>query len=152
MQVKFKVSLAWVLRYSHTTIFLFHSLRMMPVLALKHWKYKYSTVGRSYIEAMNWPTILYIIYSMAPFITYLRKEHTADLQLGIQMSPFYHLITSLCHWVMTKKGISRICSWLGGICLNLSGVATWGNIPSDGAGRGGRAIDEEEKILAATAT
>lgn len=53
---------------------------------------------------------------------------------------------------MTNKVISHMRSWLGAECLNLAAVTTHSDIASDGAGRGGRAKGEEEKILAATVT
>ena len=51
---------------------------------------------------------------------------------------------------MTKKGISRMCSWLGGIAEIESAVATR-DIPKDGTRRG-RTKGEEEKIVEISAT
>ena len=97
---------------------------------------------------MDQPIVLYIIYSMTSFITYLCKECKGDLQPTNSLKYKFHdlIISFINHWVVNKKAV-HACSWLGEICLNLSAVANQGSIPSDGAGRGGLTKGEEEKFL-----
>ena len=48
----------------------------------------------SYIEAIDRPTVLYIIYSMAQLLTYLCKERKVDLQ------PTYSLAYKCHHFII----------------------------------------------------
>ena len=55
---------------------------------------KYIWVLKLYIKAMDWPTVLYIIYSIVPLITYMHQECKGHLR------PTYSLAYKCHHFII----------------------------------------------------